>query len=246
MPENAALYDIYDTYCRFGGDANAASGLTSRNFVKLLKDKNIVDKKITLTVIDLAYTKAGRAATGSNYAQLDTSWGGKRINFEQFLYALELCADARGVPVEKVINKITNAEHSGPAVNGVTHAGANRFYDDKTTWTAVSKNIDKRPEGIVGAMPTSTTSSGNPTPRASAKPAAPKDTGVEAALNDMSIRSAPKAKGPAPVYNGVTKPEYNRFYDDKSTWTKMHLAGGPDHGPKRGSSTAKWSGGLRN
>mmetsp|Transcript_2472 Transcript_2472/g.7047 ORF Transcript_2472/g.7047 Transcript_2472/m.7047 type:complete len:170 (+) Transcript_2472:1424-1933(+) len=138
--DNGAVQSVFLRYCRFGETALAetAVDLTSRNFVKLFKDCELMDKKITLTFLDLSFTKAARASVGS----LDTSWGGKRINYQQFIVALEHCAEARGVAVDALMAKIVKGAAGGPTLNGTTAAGggAAKFYDDKTQWTAVAKN----------------------------------------------------------------------------------------------------------
>lgn len=136
-----AVRPVFETYARFGGDAGGGGpqvGMTSRNFVKLAKDTGIVNKKITLTVLDLSFTKAARAQAGT----LDTSWGGKRINFEQFLIALGHCAEAGGVSPDALVEKVAAAGAGGPKVNNVTQAGggAAKFYDDKSSWTKTAKN----------------------------------------------------------------------------------------------------------
>mmetsp|Transcript_24067 Transcript_24067/g.70914 ORF Transcript_24067/g.70914 Transcript_24067/m.70914 type:complete len:158 (-) Transcript_24067:376-849(-) len=135
------LASVFETYCRFGGDSGGGGtqlGMTSRNFVKMAKDTGIVDKKLTLTVLDLSFTKAARAQAGS----LDTSWGGKRINFQQFLLALGHCAEARGVSVDALAAKLIKGAQAGPKLNGTTATGggAAKFYDDKSQWTATAKN----------------------------------------------------------------------------------------------------------
>ena len=54
----------------------------------------------------------------------------KRLDFRQFQAALELCADARGWPVESVTDAVSNCE--GPIVHG-TQAQAVRFHDKFST-----------------------------------------------------------------------------------------------------------------
>eukprot|EP00307_Rebecca_sp_RCC1486_P012892 CAMPEP_0119414028 /NCGR_PEP_ID=MMETSP1335-20130426/6397_1 /TAXON_ID=259385 /ORGANISM="Chrysoculter rhomboideus, Strain RCC1486" /LENGTH=159 /DNA_ID=CAMNT_0007438877 /DNA_START=41 /DNA_END=520 /DNA_ORIENTATION=+ len=132
---------VFETYAKFGGDSGGGGptiGMTSRNFVKLAKETGIVDKKLTQTVLDLSFTKAARAQAG----QMDTSWGGKRINFEQFCIAIGHCAEARGgVTPEALLEKIAQAGAGGPKVTNVTQAGggAAKFYDDKSGWTKTAK-----------------------------------------------------------------------------------------------------------
>jgi hypothetical protein len=130
-----ALQVVYANYVRFGETGGNTTGLTSRNFVKFAKDAGIVDKKISTTTLDLAFTKAARAFKESS----DTSWGGKRISFEQFVYALQLCAESAGVSPEALHAKASNMSGRRPSVSG-TVADQVKFHDDTSTYTAVAKN----------------------------------------------------------------------------------------------------------
>jgi len=139
IPEdNAAVQHTYDRYCRFGETANAetVTGMTSRNFVKLFKDCELVDKKVTLTVLDLAFTKAKTAKVGPFVAE------SKRINYLQFLVAVELCAKEKGVDSSHYHAKLAAHADQGPKVTA-TEAGYNKFYDDKDTWTARDRGSHK-------------------------------------------------------------------------------------------------------
>jgi hypothetical protein len=127
------LAAVYTQYVRFGETGGNTTGLTSRNFVKLAKDSKIVDKKITTTTLDLAFTKAARAFTSSG----DTNWGGKRISFEQFVYALQLCAESAGCEPSVLHAKCMAV--GAPSVKA-TVADNVKFHDDKSTYTAVHKN----------------------------------------------------------------------------------------------------------
>mmetsp|Transcript_34920 Transcript_34920/g.87103 ORF Transcript_34920/g.87103 Transcript_34920/m.87103 type:complete len:146 (+) Transcript_34920:68-505(+) len=127
------MLDVYSQYVRFGETGGNTTGLTSRNFVKLAKDAKIVDKKISTTTLDLAFTKAARALTTSG----DTSWGGKRISFDQFVYALQLCAESAGCEPDVLYAKCLAV--SAPSVKA-TIADNVKFHDDKSTFTAVARN----------------------------------------------------------------------------------------------------------
>ncbi|KAJ1624020.1 hypothetical protein T492DRAFT_1050551 [Pavlovales sp. CCMP2436] len=82
---------------------------------------------------DLAFTKAARALTTSG----DTSWGGKRISFDQFVYALQLCAESAGCEPDVLYAKCLAV--SAPSVKA-TIADNVKFHDDKSTFTAVARN----------------------------------------------------------------------------------------------------------
>lgn len=107
-------------YCRFGGDGDSGSGLTSRNFVKLLRDKGAIDKTITTTVADLSFTKAAA--------------GGKRLSYGQFRYALELCAQEKGISMAAFAEKLGSGAGAGPV--STPSSGAAPSY-----WTPGTENL---------------------------------------------------------------------------------------------------------
>ncbi|KAJ1639301.1 hypothetical protein T492DRAFT_832925 [Pavlovales sp. CCMP2436] len=91
---------IFEGYCAFGdSQGRSTTTMTSRNFAKLAKDCKFVDSKLTSVVLDLAFTKASRASTGSSISFLDSS-SGKRISYPQFQLALQFCAEAKSTTVQ--------------------------------------------------------------------------------------------------------------------------------------------------
>lgn len=53
-----SLKDIYTKYVEFGSTATAQKkGLTSANFMKMMKDAELVSGKLTRTDVDLIFTK---------------------------------------------------------------------------------------------------------------------------------------------------------------------------------------------
>lgn len=313
MEAESALYLLYDHYCRFGGDGIGGAGMTSRNFAKFMRDRGGIDAKVTLTTVDLAFTKAGH--------------GRKRISYDQFCFAIQCCAKAKELPVAIYLQRLLSTEAADPssgtlrdglgvAYNGVTKAEYNRFYDDRSTWNALHKNggpeavpkgrghkpvhigrdlkreqsqphtgadaeanSRRRASEVVyratrevegprrsSAAPEYTSARKNETRRDTTPPLATSTLAARRSSATPDLAAAgwrkdelqrpltpplttiplPSAGGaPSIKYTSVTKPQYNRFYDDRSTWTQMHKQGGPDHGPKRGSLTTHWTGGLR-
>jgi hypothetical protein len=136
--DNGAIYAVYDRYCRFGETGSGQIlGLTSRNFAKLAKDCELVDRKITTTVLDLAFTKAKIASVGQSFDAAS-----KKLNYEQFLVALELCAAEKNVSVRDLHSRIAAHAAEGPVVNA-TIAEPNKFHDDKSTYTAALRGSHK-------------------------------------------------------------------------------------------------------
>jgi hypothetical protein len=137
--ERDALIRVFETYVRFGdatGEKN--HGMTSRNFAKLAKDCGFLDKKLTLTHLDLAFTKASRTATGGTTALLDPTRAGKRISYAQFMLALQLCADVKGGTASQLEKLVVAQDAQGPRHNG-TVAEPQRFHDDKSTFTVLQR-----------------------------------------------------------------------------------------------------------
>jgi hypothetical protein len=131
MDQPLALLGCYDLYCRFGetSASAAALGMTSRNFAKLLKDCGLVGKALTLTAVDLAFTKAKASVQSGAH-----DWSSKRLSYDNFLAALELCADEAMITIDALHAAIV-AHADGPLV-ACTIAAPSRFHDDKTTYTA--------------------------------------------------------------------------------------------------------------
>ncbi|KAH8057949.1 hypothetical protein JL722_6493 [Aureococcus anophagefferens] len=105
----------------FGG-TNAGQGLTNKNFAKLAKDCALLDKRLTLTTLDLIFAKC-----------IDR--GAKKLQWPQFLEALKQCASTKRVAVEKVHEVVAGSE--GPRLTATTAAAQTRLHDDRTTYTGV-------------------------------------------------------------------------------------------------------------
>jgi len=87
-------------------------GLTNKNFAKMAKDCGLLDKRLTLTNLDLVFTKS-------------CDRGAKKLSWTQFLHALELCASHKRVAVEKVHEVVAGSE--GPRLTATTGAAPTRL-----------------------------------------------------------------------------------------------------------------------
>jgi len=95
--------------------------MDSAHLMKLCRDAQLIDGRLTRTNIDLIFTKV----TGKN---------SKRLNYRQFLMAIQLFAEKKRMHPTKVMMQVVSIQ--GPSVSG-TVANPNRFHDDKTTYTGV-------------------------------------------------------------------------------------------------------------
>jgi len=114
----------YDLHMFFTDHALGAKEMEGRQFVKMAKDTKIVDKKppgLTTTDLDIIFAKVKNK-------------GARRINFEQFRAALELCADKKHVYVEDLEAHLVAS--GGPVFTGV-RADNVKLHDDKSTYTGV-------------------------------------------------------------------------------------------------------------
>ena len=112
------VFDLFLHFCPNGE-------MDSRTFVKLMKDtKSMKKNKFTTTDADLIFSKH-KTKQGT---------GVKALNYHVFRNDMIPDIVAKmGVETGKYIDKLARCE--GPTLHGVTHAGANRFHDDKSTYT---------------------------------------------------------------------------------------------------------------
>ncbi|VWU48670.1 p25-alpha family protein, putative [Hepatocystis sp. ex Piliocolobus tephrosceles] len=103
-----------------------APEMDSRTFVKILKDSNLLTKKLTPIEVDLAFAKY-------------KTKGAKRINCEQFVSAIQYLVEKHKLNYEKFVATLTNEAVKGPILQG-TKAENIKFYDDKSLFTGVHKH----------------------------------------------------------------------------------------------------------
>lgn len=110
------MKEVFSNFCGEGHDE-----MDGKTFAKFAKDCEVINKKCTTTDIDLTFAKVKDKAA-------------RKINFEQFSAAVELCAAKRGETkqaLEEIILK-----HGGPTFAG-TKAEKVKYHDDKSLYTGV-------------------------------------------------------------------------------------------------------------
>jgi len=95
--------------------------MEGKSFAKMCKDTKIIDKKLDGTNVDLIFAKSKDKSE-------------RRINFDQFFYALNLCAQKKGVAEQDLYSAI--AASKGPVLRG-TKAEKVKLHDDKSQYTGV-------------------------------------------------------------------------------------------------------------
>ncbi|MEW5300206.1 MAG: hypothetical protein WDW38_003045 [Sanguina aurantia] len=117
------LRQLFYTFASFGS-RQVQTEMDNVHFSKVFKDSLLLDKELDSTSVDIIFVKA-------------KVQGQRRLTFEQFLTALSLCADKKGVKLEDMARELLAV--GGPIANA-TRADAVRLHDDKSTWTGVYAN----------------------------------------------------------------------------------------------------------
>ncbi|GMH92899.1 hypothetical protein TL16_g12484, partial [Triparma laevis f. inornata] len=117
---------LYTNFCSFCDTKGGEPKLHSAGFLKFCKDMKIVGKGFTSTDVDLIFQKS---KSGGNYA--------KTISYKEFRQvAIPLTAQRRKVTEQALLERCSKVK--GKVLHG-TVAEANRFHDDKSTYTGVYK-----------------------------------------------------------------------------------------------------------
>lgn len=95
--------------------------MDGKTFTKFAKDTKLVDKKLTVTDVDLIFAKA-KAKTE------------RRITYVEFQNALGLIADKKGTTADAIKEQVLSS--GGPTFSG-TKADNVKFHDDKSLYTGV-------------------------------------------------------------------------------------------------------------
>ena len=103
-------------------------GIDSSKFTKLCTDASLYDSFFSRHDVDIVFTKH-RAHAGSQT---------KKMDFAGFQNALLEIAYKKGQKLGELIDQVFQRTADGPSVTGATVLEANRFYDDKTTYTGVA------------------------------------------------------------------------------------------------------------
>ena len=113
---NSNLTDIFQSFC------NGKNEMESQQFLKLCKECGIVDKKYSMSEVDIDFAKVKCSAL-------------KTINFQEFEKAIGLIAKKKQIHKQELINQIIN---HGPATYSGTKTDKVRLYDDLSTYSGVS------------------------------------------------------------------------------------------------------------
>lgn len=130
--DGSAIEDVFITYC--GGKPS----MDGRSFTKLCKDCKLVDKKFATTDADLLFSKVKPK-------------GQRGLALSEFMYALELLAQKKGVNASGVLASV--AASGGPVLNATVPESV-RFFDDKSTYTGV--HVNGGPERVAKGIGTTT------------------------------------------------------------------------------------------
>ncbi len=104
------LKSVFEEYAAFGRPGHTKD-ITSKNFSKLIKEKGLIDKKLTNTEVDMVFTRAKPPGT-------------KVLTYAQFENALKMCANSKyGSDTEEQYQKIKGkicGGAAGPSTSGTT------------------------------------------------------------------------------------------------------------------------------
>ncbi|KAI7843588.1 hypothetical protein COHA_002830 [Chlorella ohadii] len=105
-----ASQDTFVAFASFGHGSSPQPGkataeMESKQFIKLCRDARLIDRRLTQTACDLAFTKV-------------KTMGARKISFKQFRKALELLAAEKGIAKEDLFAQV--AACAGPTLNCIT------------------------------------------------------------------------------------------------------------------------------
>ena len=104
----------------FDAYTNGQPMMEGKQFVKLFKDNNLLDKALTTTDLDITFARV-KAKTE------------KKITFGEFVAGLKECATKKKLSLDELAARMSN---SGPEYKG-TKAEAVDLHDDKSKYTGV-------------------------------------------------------------------------------------------------------------
>jgi len=113
--------DVKNLFLAF---TNGNYDMDGRQFAKMAKDCQLLDKKLTATDIDLIFAKVKDRSV-------------RKIIFYQFELAIDQIAQKKKVPKDDILKLL--AKSNGPTFSG-TKAAYNKFHDDKSLYTGVYAN----------------------------------------------------------------------------------------------------------
>jgi len=115
-----SMAEVFQRFCAGQLD------MDGRQFAKLTRDCDLVSSGLTSTDVDLIFAKVKADAKA------------RRITFQQFLAALDLCASKRGERAEDLKQRLM--AQGGPKFTG-TRAEYSKFHDDKSTYSGMYADI---------------------------------------------------------------------------------------------------------
>lgn len=130
--DDEELLSVFRSFATFGAGAAAAATppgkpveMDGPRFAKLCRETGVQGGRLNSVAVDIIFSSV-------------KAKGARRIGFREFMAALPLMAEDRGISVEEVRALI--ASGGGPTRNGVTHAGSVRLHDDHSTYTGTNKS----------------------------------------------------------------------------------------------------------
>ncbi len=113
--------DLKDLFLAF---TNGSYDMDGRQFAKLAKDCQLLDKKLTSTDVDLIFAKVKDRSV-------------RKIIFYQFELAIDQIAQKKKISKDDVLKLLRKS--NGPTFQA-TKAAYNKFHDDKSLYTGVYAN----------------------------------------------------------------------------------------------------------
>lgn len=109
--------------------------MTSAEFIKFCRDCGVIDRSYTGGDADLAFQKTKAAASHPQAGAYSSGVvHGKKVSYEVFrAIAIPCIAEKKKLEVATLV--ATLALKEGPKLNNTTTAEANKFHDDKSTYT---------------------------------------------------------------------------------------------------------------
>ncbi|XP_063951022.1 tubulin polymerization-promoting protein family member 2-like [Lytechinus pictus] len=130
--EKMTLKGVFQKYAAFGRPGQSKD-ITSKNFSKMMKECDIMDKKVNQTEIDIIFTRA------------KASPGLKVLTYDKFLTSLKMIAKSKyGSDDEEHFEKIKNQIRlsSGPSTAGTTSTsttGKVEHFTDVSKYTGLHR-----------------------------------------------------------------------------------------------------------
>ena len=107
VEEGGPLHSLYIDFCSFGSSL-VADEMDGAKFAKFCRDSKLITKKFTSTDVDIIFAKS-------------KTKGQRKITYAQFVSALTLCAESKGMELGVLVEKVL--EVGGPTL---TRAPARR------------------------------------------------------------------------------------------------------------------------